>query len=438
MLLVRPCNSIFVFTAISRPPFCVLRYRRFPVNYMPPPSSFPSSSRSEREDNSRYYTVLSNNNRLFNPTSIRRIYNTTLRVLKEGSRRWMDFFFVTKKELIPKFVTRGRLHRKKKRKKKKNPSSFDEGISFRKVKGRDDTLETRTLEICTMRAASSSRWTFYGVIRRQGSLVRGWRTRRGLGSSVARSYWFPRVGPRYWRRRDEKRGVYIRRVSSQFPSKSLALTEGIRGESKFLHSFEKIPFLNYSRPFSSLSFSLSFEGKKKDRKDLSRFEKILKSSKVGLCSFLKSSISRLKSETRERSGEWSSPWRISGRSFSPNGIKIHPESNGENYLPRSRRTRLPVEHFARWNRGEKRKGEKEKERERGWRKTEKVGGGFERRERGREERGAILAFYPFMNSRTTPTGLLRVMRLCKSWVKRDRNYAWRRAAAIKVYRNCSF
>lgn len=169
MLLVRPCNSIFVFTAISRPPFCVLRYRRFPVNYMPPPSSFPSSSRSEREDNSRYYTVLSNNNRLFNPTSIRRIYNTTLRVLKEGSRRWMDFFFVTKKELIPKFVTRGRLHRKK----KKNPSSFDEGISFRKVKGRDDTLETRTLEICTMRAASSSRWTFYGVIRRQGSLVRG-------------------------------------------------------------------------------------------------------------------------------------------------------------------------------------------------------------------------------------------------------------------------
>ena len=181
MLLVRPCNSIFVFTAISRPPFCVLRYRRFPVNYMPPPSSFPSSSRSEREDNSRYYTVLSNNNRLFNPTSIRRIYNTTLRVIKGGSRRWMDFFFVTKKELIPKFVTRGRLHRKKKRKKKKNPSSFDEGISFRKVKGRDDTLETRTLEICTMRAASSSPWMFYGVIRRQGSLVRGWRTRRGGG-----------------------------------------------------------------------------------------------------------------------------------------------------------------------------------------------------------------------------------------------------------------
>lgn len=38
-----------------------------------------------------------------------------------------------------------------------------------------------------------------------------------------------------------------------------------------------------------------------------------------------------------------------------------------------------------------------------------MGGGFERRkrgrrERGREERGAILAFYPFMNSRTTPTG----------------------------------
>lgn len=81
----------------------------------------------------------------------------------------MDFFFVTKKELIPKFVTRGRLQRKKK---KKNPSSFD-GISFRKVKGRDDTLETQTLEICTMRAASSSPWTFYGVIRRQGSLVRG-------------------------------------------------------------------------------------------------------------------------------------------------------------------------------------------------------------------------------------------------------------------------
>ena len=85
----------------------------------------------------------------------------------------MDFFFVTKKELIPKFVTRGRLHRKKKRKKKKNPSSFDEGISFRKVKGRDDTLETRILEICTMRATSSSPWTFYGVIRRQSSLVRG-------------------------------------------------------------------------------------------------------------------------------------------------------------------------------------------------------------------------------------------------------------------------
>lgn len=68
---------------------------------------------------------------------------------------------------------------------------------------------------------------------------------------------------------------------------------------------------------------------------------------------------------------------------------------------------MPVEHFAR---GEEREKEKE-------RKTEKVGGSFERsgrRERGREERGAILAFYPFMNSRTTPTGLLRVMRLCKS------------------------
>lgn len=69
-----------------------------------------------------------------------------------------------------------------------------------------------------------------------------------------------------------------------------------------------------------------------------------------------------------------------------------------------------MEHFAR---GEEREREKE-------RKTKKVDGSFERsgesgrRERGREERGAILAFYPFMNSRTTPTGLLRVMRLCKS------------------------
>lgn len=149
---------------------------------MPSPSSLllPHLAQSARIIRVTY-TVLSDNNRLFNPTSIRRIYNTTLRVIKGGSRRWMDFFFVTKKELIPKFVTRGRLHRKKKRKKKKNPSSFDEGISFRKVKGRDDTLETRTLEICTMRAASSSPWTFYGVIRRQGSLVRGWRTRRGGG-----------------------------------------------------------------------------------------------------------------------------------------------------------------------------------------------------------------------------------------------------------------
>lgn len=137
---------------------------------MPSPSSLllPHLAQSARIIRVTY-TVLSDNNRLFNPTSIRRIYNTTLRVIKGGSRRWMDFFFVTKKELIPKFVTRGRLHRKK----KKNPSSFDEGISFRKVKGRDDTLETRTLEICTMRAASSSPWMFYGVIRRQGSLVRG-------------------------------------------------------------------------------------------------------------------------------------------------------------------------------------------------------------------------------------------------------------------------
>lgn len=68
-------------------------------------------------------------------------------------------------------------------------------------------------------------------------------------------------------------------------------------------------------------------------------------------------------------------------------------------------------------------GEKERKRERKRERMEEDGengwfrersGGSGRRERGREERGAILAFYPFMNSRTTPTGLLRVMRLCKS------------------------
>lgn len=74
----------------------------------------------------------------------------------------MDCSLVTEKELIPRFVTRGRCARRRSLRR----------ISFRKVKS-GTTPWRRDLEISTMRAASSSPWTFYGVIRRQGSLVRG-------------------------------------------------------------------------------------------------------------------------------------------------------------------------------------------------------------------------------------------------------------------------